>query len=165
MSWFSKATHRRRDRYSTRQNSNTFDFYSHLSLSQSEITSGERYKPAETILLLMKIVQKPTATVQKSSEVARRLTEDAQRSVKITRTLKRINRRYVADSSLRSYISPGFLFFSRPFFLRACSRIHCIWPFVLRNSSAAHFSMASIISALSLSAKLFCLFSFFTDYY
>lgn len=49
----------------------------------------------------------------------------------------------------------SFSFGRRPDFLRASDSIHSICPLVLRNSSAAHFSMAANISASTRKAKLF----------
>ena len=48
----------------------------------------------------------------------------------------------------------------RPLRRKASAIIHCSCPLVLRNSSAAHFSMASIVSASIRSTKLFVLDSF-----
>ncbi len=45
--------------------------------------------------------------------------------------------------------------FARPAFLRALSIIHSICPLVLRNSSAAHFSIALSVSGSILSTKGF----------
>ena len=48
----------------------------------------------------------------------------------------------------------GF-FGNRPAFFSAVDSIHSICPFALRNSSAAHFSMASNISESTRRAKFF----------
>lgn len=48
-----------------------------------------------------------------------------------------------------------FSFGSRLCFFRYCMSIHSICPLVLRNSSAAHFSIAFIISSFTRSAKGF----------
>ena len=46
----------------------------------------------------------------------------------------------------------------RPAFFSAVDNIHSIWPLALRNSSAAHRSMASYISASTRKAKFFFIF-------
>lgn len=52
-------------------------------------------------------------------------------------------------------------FFSRPLFFSASAMIHCSCPLVLRNSSAAHFSIASIVSASTRRTKFLVEDSFF----
>ena len=63
--------------------------------------------------------------------------------------------RSVSSAPTCSIHSPSFRLFLgyRPAFLSAWSRMYCSCPFVLRNSSAAHFSIASIISASSRKTK------------
>ena len=56
-------------------------------------------------------------------------------------------------------------FFFLPLFFKASAMIHCSWPLTERNSSAAHCSTASIVSASTRSRKvlLLVLFSFSFD--
>ncbi len=61
---------------------------------------------------------------------------------------------YEEDSSLFGFWASAF-FGSRPAFFSAVERIHSICPLALRNSSAAHFSMASKISESTRKAKFF----------
>ena len=55
-------------------------------------------------------------------------------------------------------------FFNRPAFRKAWSRMYWIWPLVLRNSSAAQASIASIISASTRRMKLLTVLSFLAIY-
>ena len=62
----------------------------------------------------------------------------------------------------RRFCGRGSLFFfNRPAFRKAWSRMYWIWPLVLRNSSAAQASIASIISASTRRMKLLTVLSFF----
>lgn len=54
--------------------------------------------------------------------------------------------------------------FKRPLFFRASAMIHCSCPFVLLNSSAAHFSSAFMVSVSTLSTKLLIEDSFFATF-
>ena len=51
-------------------------------------------------------------------------------------------------------------FFFRPDFFNASAIIHCSCPLTERNSSAAHFSTASIVSASTRSRKVLFVLSF-----
>ena len=51
-------------------------------------------------------------------------------------------------------------FFFLPDFFSASAIIHCSWPLTERNSSAAHFSTASIVSGSTRSRKVLVLLSF-----
>lgn len=62
----------------------------------------------------------------------------------------------IIETPLDVYI----VFLALPLRLSASAIIHCSWPFMLRNSSSAHLSRASIVSALTRNTKLFVLFSF-----
>ena len=55
-----------------------------------------------------------------------------------------------------------FVFFNRPLLRSASAIIHWSWPLVERNSSAAHASMAFMVSASMRSTKLLVVDSFFT---
>lgn len=55
----------------------------------------------------------------------------------------------------------AFLLGSRPLLRSASDMIHCSCPLVERNSSAAHFSMAAIVSESTRRTKLLVLLSFF----
>ena len=55
---------------------------------------------------------------------------------------------------------PLSFFFALPCFFSASAMIHCSWPLVERNSSAAHFSMAANVSASMRKTKFFVLLSF-----
>ena len=58
-------------------------------------------------------------------------------------------------------VSPySFFFFGSRFAFRSASvMIHCSWPLVLRNSSAAQASIASIVSLSTRRMKFFVFFS------
>ena len=62
---------------------------------------------------------------------------------------------YYCPSGSGLAVGEGFFFGSRPAFFSAVESIHSIWPLLLRNSSAAHFSMASKTSASTRKAKFF----------
>lgn len=55
------------------------------------------------------------------------------------------------------HIGCSHFFFRRPLLRRASLIIHCNCPFVLRNSSAAHASIADIVSPSILRTKLLAL--------
>ena len=63
------------------------------------------------------------------------------------------------DQSLLVHSSIRFVgyFFFLPLFFKASAIIHCNCPLTERNSSAAHFSTASIVSASTRSRKVFVL--------
>ncbi len=58
------------------------------------------------------------------------------------------------NNSGKNHSSSCLLRIRRPFFFSASESIHCICPFTERNSSAAHFSMASIVFSSIRSTKL-----------
>ena len=67
----------------------------------------------------------------------------------------------IGGSFHSSFVSVFFGFFSLPLLRNASLMIHWSCPLVLRNSSAAHFSMASIVAASTRKTKLLVVFSFF----
>lgn len=67
----------------------------------------------------------------------------------------------VCHSSFSSSLRTRFFLGSRPLLCSASDMIHCSCPLVERNSSAAHFSMAAIVSESTRRTKLLVLLSFF----
>ena len=68
-------------------------------------------------------------------------------------------------SLFSSFWGCSFFFFGRRLaFRRASVMIHCNWPLVLRNSSAAQASIAFIVSASTRKMKLLVVFSAITSY-